>query len=94
MKPQIETCINYCEPGWAFMSSNEQRWKNRLIRLAREHAEECIILKNPEENGGFIYAKFPQRWIWVRPPVIRNMNDEQKQAVAERLALYRRKTKR
>lgn len=48
-------------------------------------------MKNLEENGGFIYVKFPQRWIWVRPPVIRNMTDEQKHAVAERLASYRRK---
>ena len=22
-----QECINYCEPGWAYMSSNEQRWK-------------------------------------------------------------------
>ena len=29
-------CINYCEPGWAYMSSNEQRWKNKLRKLARD----------------------------------------------------------
>lgn len=79
------TCINYCEPDWAYMSSDERRWKNRLIRLAREHPEDCIILKKPEENDGFIYAKFPQRWVRVRPPQTRDMTDEQKRAVAERL---------
>ena len=91
MRIQMETCINYCEPGWAYMSSDEQRWRNRLIRLAREHPEECIILKKPEENDGFIYAKFPQKWIWVRPPIQRNMTDEQKRALAQRLTQHRRK---
>ena len=30
MAREIETCIEYCEPGWAYMSSNEQRWINQL----------------------------------------------------------------
>ena len=91
MRLQMETRINYCEPGWAYVSSDEPRWKNRLIRLAREHPEECIILKKPEENDGFIYAKFPQRWVKINPPSALNMADEQKRAVAGRWAPYRRK---
>lgn len=87
----METCINYCESGWAYMSSDEQRWKNRLIRLAREHSEDCIILKKPEENDGFIYAKFLQRWVRVKPPQTRIMTEEQKRATAERLAQGRRR---
>ena len=87
----METCINFCEPGWAYMSSDEQRWKNRLIRLAREHPEDCIILKKPEENDGFIYAKFPQRWVRVKPAQTRIMTEEQRRATAERLAKCRRR---
>ena len=87
----METCINYCEPGWAYMSSDEHRWKKRLTRLAKEHPDECFIMKKPEENDGFIYAKFPLRWVKIYPPRTFNMTDEQKRAAAERLARCRRR---
>jgi len=79
----METCIEYCEPGWAWMSTDERRWINKLRKLAHERPDECIILKQPEENDGFIYAKFPQKWVRVNPPKVVNMTDEQK---AERAA--------
>lgn len=81
----METCIEYCEPGWAWMSTDERRWINKLRKLAHDRPEECIILKQPEENGGFIYAKFPQKWVRVNPPKVVNLTDEQKAARAEAL---------
>lgn len=86
----METCINYCEPGWAYMSSDERRWINKIQRLAESHPEECVILKKPEDNGGFIYARFPQKWARVSPPVKRIMTDEQRAEVAERFAKARK----
>ena len=66
--PQIETCIDYCERESAYMSSNERRWITQLRKLAASRPKECVILKQPEENGGFIYVKFPPKWVRVRPP--------------------------
>lgn len=86
----IETCFNYCEDnGWAFMSSNERRWINRLQKYSTEKPSECLILKRPEENGGHIYAKVPQSWLYVRPPIKRELTEEQRLAGAERLRKLR-----
>lgn len=74
----METCINYCEPGFAYMSSDERRWVNRLRKLAKEHPDECFVIKQPEDNGGFIYAKFPQKWARVNPPKRIPMSDEER----------------
>lgn len=87
----METCINYCEPGWAFMSTDERRWINKLTRLAKEKPDECIILKKPEDNGGFIYAKFPQKWVRVNPPKVVNLTDEERAARAAALLKARQK---
>lgn len=89
MAREIETCIEYCEPGWAYMSSNEQRWINQLRKLAAERPDDCIIMKQPENNSGFIYAKFDQKWVRVRPPRESSMTDEQRKLAAERLRLCR-----
>lgn len=86
----METCINYCEPGTAYMSSDERKWINKIRKLNVEHPGECIIVKEPEANGGSIYAKFPISWIKVRPPKRVSMTDEQRARAAERLARNRR----
>ena len=85
----METCIEYCEPGWAYMSSDERRWVNHLRKLAEQHPDECVILKQPEENQGFIYAKFPQKWARVKPPQQRVMSDEKRANLIENLRRYR-----
>ena len=87
----METCIEYCEPGWAWMSTDERRWINKLRKLAKERPDECVILKQPEDNGGFIYAKFPQKWVRVNPPKVVNLTDEQKAARAAALLAARKK---
>ena len=83
----METCINYCEPGWAFVSSDERKWVNRLRKLAHEKPGECVILKQPEDNEGFIYAKVPQKWVKIAPPRTVELTDEQREALAERVKL-------
>ena len=83
----METCINYCEPGFAYISSDERRWITKVIALANDHPDECIIIKHPQDNDGFIYAKFPQKWARIAPP--RHMSDEQKAIAGERLRRFR-----
>lgn len=90
----METCINYCEPGNAYISSDERKWINKIRKLNSERPNECIIIDEPEDNGGFVYAKFPISWIKVRPPKNVSMSDEQRAKVAERLANYRRNSKK
>ena len=81
----METCINYCEPGYAYMSSDERKWINAIRKLAEQKPGECIIIKQPEQNGGFIYAKYPQKWVRVRPPKEIVMTDEKREILRKNL---------
>ena len=81
----MDTCINYCDPGWAYVSSDERRWISHIRKLADRRPDECVILKEPEENGGFIYAKFPPRWARILPPKEMNLTEEERAKRAERM---------
>lgn len=85
----METCINYCEPGFAFISSDERKWINRIRKLHAEHPGEVFIIKQPEINEGFIYAKFPQKWARVTPPRKISISDDDRARRAEQLRLIR-----
>lgn len=95
-RKEIETCFNYCELDddsnyKGFFSSNEQRWITKIRRLAEQYPDKCTILQQPEVNGGHIYAKMPTSWLKVSPPRKVEMTDEQRKAIAERLASSRNK---
>ena len=81
----METCINWCEPVWAYVSSDERKWVNRVMKLAEEKPGECVVLKRPEDNDGMVYAKVPQSWVRIRPPVKRELTEEQREALVERV---------
>ena len=85
----METCFNYCQPDIAFMSSDERRWVNKIRKLAESHPDEVTIIREPDENDGCIYCSLPVRWLNVRPPIKRNLTDEQRLAMSERLAFVR-----
>ena len=42
-------------------------------------------MREPEDNGGTIYAQVPATWLYVRKPKQVNMTEEQRAAAAERL---------
>lgn len=84
----METCINYCEPGFAFMSSDERRWINAIHKLAKEKPDDVVIINEPDTNGGFIYAKFPQKWVRVRPPRNVSISDERREFLRKNLMKY------
>jgi hypothetical protein len=76
------------------MSTDERKWINTLRKLAGQKPDECIILKEPEQNGGFIYAKFPQKWVRVRPHKEVVMTDEKREILRKNLQEIRaQKTK-
>lgn len=83
-RSKIETCFNYCDSE-GFFSSNERKWINQIRKLNAQHPKECVILEQPETNGGFIYAKVPTNWLRVRPPRKVEMSEEQRIVGAERL---------
>ena len=89
----IETSIGYCEDdGIAFVSSNERKWISKIIKYKSRYQDEVTILALPEDNGGFIYAKIPQKWVALRPPRKINLTDEQR-AIRREQFMIRRKAK-
>jgi len=86
----IETCFNYCEIDKGFFSSNEKRWITKVTKLAEQYPDECQILKQPESNEGFIYAKLPTKWLKIGPPRKVEMTDEQKAELSERMRKIRK----
>lgn len=53
----------------------------RLYKLVEEHEDAAIDI----DNDYGLCINVPANWIKIRPPVKRNLTDEQKAAMAERL---------
>lgn len=90
----METCFNYCydrnhndNVGW--FSSDEQRWITKIHKLKEQYPDEVIIKAEPEDNDGCIYCRLPQNWLKIQPP--RQLSDDAKQRIVERLANGRAK---
>ena len=87
-----ETCINHIDGDKAItFSSSETKWINKIIKLHEKHPDEVKIILLPENNYGTIYAEVPQKWLKISPPRQVNYTDEQRAAMAERLAAAREK---
>lgn len=63
----METCINYTDTKTAFISSDEQKWISRIHKLKQERPDEVVIIREPQNNDGCIYAKIPPSWVKVNP---------------------------
>lgn len=83
----METAMGYLteDEGRAWFSSDEKKWKNRIMKLAEEYPEQVKITVYPEDNDGCINAWIPAKWIRVKPPIKRNLTDEQRMAMSERM---------
>lgn len=83
----METAMGYLteDEGRAWFSSDEKKWKNRIMKLAEEYPEQVKITVYPEDNDGCINAWIPAKWIRVKPPIKRNLTEEQRMAMAERM---------
>ena len=85
-----ETCMDATnESDYATVCSSEQKWINKIKKLHEERPEEVDIRYWPEDNGGVIVAHVPKTWMKLGPPRQVNYTDEQKAAMAERLAAAR-----
>lgn len=85
----METCFNYCDSDKAFFSSDERRWINRVHKWAEDKPEEVRIIAEPENNDGCIYCQIPVNYLHIYPPTKRELTEEQKNDLRERLAFVR-----
>ena len=87
-----ETAIDYLsENDHATFCSNEIKWINKIKKLADANPDKVDILRYPEDNQGYILAHVPKSWLKVSPPRQVNYTEEQRAAMAERLAAAREK---
>ena len=85
----METCFNYCSKEHGYFSSDERKFINKVRRLKEKYPDQVRILAEPEDNDGCIYCELPVEWFSVRPPVKRDLSDEQKAEIAERFKRVR-----
>ncbi len=87
----METACGYLsEDHVLWVSSDEPKWKGRLLKLAEEYPEKVTIKRRPEENDGCIYATMPASWLKIAPPKKVNYSDEQRAAFGERMKKLRK----
>ena len=73
----METCFEYIDKEDAYFSSDERKWITRIRKLAEKFPDKVVILKQPEENDGCIYARLPQNFMKIAPKRAVNFTDEQ-----------------
>lgn len=80
----METCCNYT--GNVMYVSTDERWLiNRLMRFKESHPDAVEIIRLPNDNDGCLYCKVPSNWLKITPPAKRELTDEQRAAIADRL---------
>ena len=78
-----ETSVEYIK-GERYLTwySDEPKWANRIRQLAADNADVYII----SDDGEGVLAHCPVSWFKPpKPPIKRNMTDEQRQAAGERM---------
>lgn len=86
----METCFEYIDKEDAYFSSDERKWIARIRKLAEKFPDKVVILKQPEENDGCIYARLPQNFMKIAPKRAVNYTDEQIAMLTERLKSIRK----
>ena len=88
----METCCEYTEKT-LFVSSDHQKWINRIRKLSEQYPDDVTIKNRPEENDGCICATMPSEWLRISPPRKVEMSEERKAELSERLRIAREKQK-
>ena len=79
-----ETVLEH-EPGHNYfaVSTGERSMKSTIYKLAEKYPDECAIIA--ENDDGSIFAHVPKKWVRIKPPIKRNLTDEQREAISKRL---------
>ena len=89
----METCCNYT--GKTMYVSTDERWLiNRILKFAEQKPDDVNILAMPENNDGCLYCAVPADWLKITPPTKREFTEEQRTALAERMANARQSRKK
>lgn len=88
----METCCEYTDKT-LFVSSDHQKWINRIRKLSEQYPNDVTIKNRPEENDGCICATMPSEWLRISPPRKVDLSEEQKAELSERLRMAREKQK-
>ena len=85
-----ETSVGYIsDEDYASFCSSEKKWINKMLRLHEQRPNEVEIICMPEDNEGTLFCHVPKSWLKISPPRQVNYTDEQRAAMAERLAMAR-----
>lgn len=80
----METSCTYTDENM-YMSTDERKMINRILRFKAQKPDDVKIIKMPEENDGCLYCILPAKWLKITPPAKRELTDEQRAEMAERL---------
>ena len=69
----------------ATVTLSSKRHITRIRKLAAAHPEAVEIIREPEKNGGYLYARIPASWIKFNAPMQREFTEEERAAIRERL---------
>lgn len=85
-----ETCVDYLDiDKHAVFASAERKWINKILKLQESHPNDVVVRHHPDNNDGIIVADIPKSWLKISPPRNVNYTDEQRAALAERMANIR-----
>lgn len=88
----METSITYTSET-AFLSTDERRIINRIMRFKDSHPGEVEIISLPENNDGCFYCKIPAKWMRIAPPVKHDLSVEERAERAESMRKLRAKSR-
>lgn len=75
----------------ATVTFSQGRYISRIKKLAEKYPEECeiVAINKSTGEGESICAHIPTAWIRITPPAVRELTDEQRKAIGEKLLLSR-----
>lgn len=89
----METCLNYTNAKEMYFSSDERKWITKIRKLKEKNPDEVEILAEPEENNGCIYVRLPVNYLRLQPKLRREISDEERSILVDRMRKVRSKTK-
>ena len=86
----METNFDYTDLKRMEVSSTEYKIIKKIRELHERFPSDVVIIREPEENYGMIYATMPPSWLKIHPPrQKRELSDEKKQELMQRLHVAR-----
>lgn len=68
-----------------YVTSNEKSMIQKIVNYANTRPTEVTIIKEPQNNGGYLMARVPKSWGKITPPRKRTVSEEQRAVLVNRL---------